>query len=73
MRDDDKIIKDFGDEWKESDYQSLNDEKLYENFEQYFSIFPWKSLPKIAKGWIWDVDLAGGLNSWHQELGHLTA
>mgnify|MGYP000144079646 CR=1 FL=1 len=40
MNDDNKVIKDFGDEWKAYDYQSFNNEKLFENFEQYFSKYP---------------------------------
>ena len=60
MRDDDKVIKDFGNEWKEYDYQSFNNKKLYENFEQYFSIFPWKSLPKNSEGF----DMGCGSGRW---------
>ncbi|MDB2324273.1 hypothetical protein N9W44_01770 [Alphaproteobacteria bacterium] len=46
MNDDDKVIKDFGDEWNEYDYQSCNNKKLLENFEEYFSIFPWNNVAK---------------------------
>ena len=45
-----KVIEEFGDEWLKFDCSSLNTKKLNENFNQYFSIFPWDVLPKDAFG-----------------------
>ena len=38
---DERVIKDFGEEWTKFDYSSIDTEKLKKNFDQYFSIFPW--------------------------------
>ncbi|WP_443645060.1 class I SAM-dependent methyltransferase [Candidatus Ponderosibacter sp. Uisw_141_02] len=60
MKADDKVIKDFGDEWKEYDYRGFDNEKLFENFKQYFSIFPWHKLAKNSEGF----DMGCGSGRW---------
>ena len=57
-----KVIEDFGEEWTKFDYSSINTEKLKENFDQYFSIFPWDVLSKDAVGF----DMGCGTGRWAQ-------
>ena len=57
---DKKVIEDFGDEWTKFDYVALDEEKLEENFHQYFDIFPWDILPKDAIGF----DMGCGSGRW---------
>ena len=57
---DEKVIKDFGDEWTKFSYESLDEAKLKENFDQYFGIFPWDLLPKDAVGF----DMGCGTGRW---------
>ncbi len=45
-----KVIEEFGEEWTKFDYSHIDVKKLNENFNQYFSIFPWDKLPKNAVG-----------------------
>ena len=59
---DEKVIEEFGDEWLKFDYSSINTKKLNENFNQYFSIFPWDVLPKDAVGF----DMGCGTGRWAQ-------
>ena len=59
---DEKVIEEFGEEWTKFDYSSINTEKLKENFDQYFSIFPWDVLPKDAVGF----DMGCGTGRWAQ-------
>ena len=59
---DEKVIKEFGDEWTKFDYSSIDTKKLNENFDQYFSIFPWHTLPKDAVGF----DMGCGTGRWAQ-------
>ena len=58
---DEKVIEEFGEEWTKFDYSSIDTEKLKENFDQYFSIFPWDVLPKDAVGF----DMGCGTGKWH--------
>ncbi len=57
---DEKVIKDFGDEWTKFSYESLDEAKLKENFDQYFGIFPWDLLPTDAVGF----DMGCGTGRW---------
>ena len=57
-----KVIEEFGEEWTKFDYSSINTNKLKENFDQYFSIFPWDSLSKDAVGF----DMGCGTGRWAQ-------
>jgi len=59
---DEKVIEEFGDEWTKFDHININKEKLKENFDQYFSIFPWDLLPKEAVGF----DMGCGTGRWAQ-------
>ena len=59
---DEKVIEEFGEEWTKFDYSSIDIEKLNENFDQYFSIFPWDVLPKDAVGF----DMGCGTGRWAQ-------
>ena len=57
---DEKVIKEFGDEWTKFDYETLDEKKLEENFWQYFNIFPWDKLPQDAVGF----DMGCGSGRW---------
>ena len=57
---DENVIKEFGDEWIKFDYSALDEQKLEENFWQYFKIFPWDKLPKDAVGF----DMGCGSGRW---------
>jgi len=43
-------VSGFGDEWSRFDQSELNEQKLRGQFERYFHIFPWESLPGNAEG-----------------------
>ena len=45
-----KTVKSFGDEWLRYDQSGMKKEEIIEMFKSYFSIFPWSSLSKFAKG-----------------------
>lgn len=57
---DEQVIKDFGDEWTQFNFESFDDAKLKENFDQYFEIFPWHLLTKDAVGF----DMGCGTGRW---------
>ncbi len=59
---DKKVIEEFGEEWTKFDYSHIDVKKLNENFNQYFSIFPWNKLPKNAVGF----DMGCGTGRWAQ-------
>jgi 2-polyprenyl-3-methyl-5-hydroxy-6-metoxy-1,4-benzoquinol methylase len=59
---DEKVIREFGEEWTKFDYSSIDNEKLNEEFEQWFNIFPWDKLPKDAVGF----DMGCGTGRWAQ-------
>jgi len=71
MNNDKDLIKDFGDEWARYNYTSFDVKKLAENFDQYFSIFPWCELPKNSEGF----DMGCGSGRWAKlvapKVGHL--
>jgi len=43
-------VSGFGDEWSRFDQSGLSMEELQAQFERYFRIFPWESLPDNAVG-----------------------
>lgn len=57
---DKEVIEGFGDEWTRFDQVAVSEMELKEIFENYFSIFPWNSLPKKATGF----DLGCGTGRW---------
>ncbi len=44
------VVSDFGDEWQRFDQSALTDSERKSQFEGYFSLFPWDSLPQDAVG-----------------------
>jgi SAM-dependent methyltransferase len=64
-------VESFGDEWGRFNQANLPDEEAQEIFSQYFSIFPWSSLPDNAQGF----DLGCGSGRWAkimiEKIGHL--
>ena len=59
---DETVIREFGEEWTKFNYSSIDTEKLSEEFEQGFNIFPWDVLPKDAVGF----DMGCGTGRWAQ-------
>ena len=59
---DEKVIKDFGDEWTLFDNSHINKNELFSVFNRYFSNFPWEALPKKAEGF----DMGCGSGRWAQ-------
>jgi len=57
---DKKTVEGFGDEWRRFDQSGLSQKEHHEAFQLYFSIFPWKKLPKDAIGF----DLGCGSGRW---------
>ena len=55
-----KVIKDFGSEWKNFDQSKLTENELINNFNQYFSVFPLHELDKKKEGF----DLGCGSGRW---------
>jgi ubiquinone/menaquinone biosynthesis C-methylase UbiE len=61
---DPKTVDGFGDEWTRFDQTGMRDEDTTHIFEKYFSIFPWKALPKDAVGF----DLGCGSGRWAMQV-----
>ncbi|MDP2736018.1 MAG: class I SAM-dependent methyltransferase [bacterium] len=53
-------VRSFGQEWAKFTQESLSDRERQEVFEQYFGIFPWKSLSSNAVGF----DMGCGTGRW---------
>ena len=64
MNKDQKVIEDFGDEWTDFTYENktIGQVELVKNFNQYFSIFPWKDISDQAEGF----DMGCGSGRWAQ-------
>lgn len=62
MNKDEKVIEDFGEEWTKYDYTNLDKENLFENFQQYFNIFPWDQISLESQGF----DMGCGSGRWAQ-------
>ena len=60
MNKDEKVIEDFGEEWTKYDYTNLDKENLFENFQQYFDIFPWGNISLESEGF----DMGCGSGRW---------
>src|SRR5437764_1256880 len=61
-------VKGFGDEWKRFDQSKLQNSELSEQFERYFAIFPWTTLPDNAKGF----DMGCGSGRWAKLVAERT-
>lgn len=59
---DDRVIKEFGEEWSKFTYAEVDKPKLKDNFDQYFDIFPWEALPHNSVGF----DMGCGTGRWAQ-------
>lgn len=57
---DKETVASFGDEWARFDQDALNDAELAVIFDDYFHIFPWKTLPKEPEGF----DMGCGSGRW---------
>jgi ubiquinone/menaquinone biosynthesis C-methylase UbiE len=55
-----KTIDSFGDQWSEFDQSYMPSREARKIFNKYFSIFPWKKLPKNAEGF----DMGCGTGRW---------
>lgn len=55
-----EVIKDFGSEWKNFNQSLLDEKELINNFNQYFSIFPFDELNNLKEGF----DLGCGSGRW---------
>lgn len=68
---DKSTVDSFGDEWGRFNQINLPDGEADAIFNQYFSIFPWNSLPKNSEGF----DLGCGSGRWAKivapQVGHL--
>lgn len=53
-------VNGFGDEWSRFDQSQLHESEHKEIFDEYFSVFPWQSLPENAKG----IDVGCGSGRW---------
>jgi ubiquinone/menaquinone biosynthesis C-methylase UbiE len=57
---DEDTVRGFGDEWTRFDHSSVDEASLAHVFEEYFSEFPWATLPSHAEG----ADLGCGSGRW---------
>lgn len=55
-----KTVEGFGEEWSRFDQTGMEAAELQEQFERYFSVFPWEQLPPNAEGF----DLGCGSGRW---------
>lgn len=55
-----KTVADFGREWNRFDQSKLDAAELQEEFDSYFSLFPWRQLPQTAVGF----DMGCGSGRW---------
>ena len=64
---DEKVIKDFGDEWSNFDQSVIKDKDLINVFNQYFGIFPKNFLNKNMEGF----DMGCGSGRWSKIVAPL--
>jgi ubiquinone/menaquinone biosynthesis C-methylase UbiE len=68
---DQKVIDDFGAEWARFDQTGLSPAEQQALFDDYFSVFPWSTLPPGARG----MDVGCGSGRWANlcapKVGHL--
>ena len=62
MNKDERVIKEFGEEWLKYNYNKVNRDKLFKNFVQYFEIFPWNIINNKSEGF----DMGCGSGRWAQ-------
>jgi len=55
-----KTVEGFGEEWSRFDQTGMSETELAEQFERYFAVFPFESLPAGAEGF----DLGCGSGRW---------
>ena len=55
-----KVIKDFADEWKRFDQSNLSNKELKKIFNDYFNIFPMERINKDSEGF----DMGAGTGRW---------
>jgi SAM-dependent methyltransferase len=59
-----QVVNDFGNEWQSMNQIDLPKEERFEIFKQYFSLFPWDSLPNDPVGF----DAGCGSGRWALEV-----
>jgi len=68
---DNATVASFGDEWSRFDQTGMSQAEAAEIFDDYFSVFPWASLPDNASGF----DMGCGSGRWARlmapKVGHL--
>ncbi len=57
---DKNTVKSFSDQWVRYDQSGMSNKEATKIFKNYFSIFPWKKLPKSAEGF----DMGCGTGRW---------
>ncbi len=62
MNKDERVIKEFGEEWLKYNYNKVNKDELFKNFVQYFEIFPWNIIDNKSEGF----DMGCGSGRWAQ-------
>src|SRR5688572_29268832 len=55
-----KTVEGFGEEWSRFDQSQMPETELNEEFDRYFAVFPFESLPARASGF----DLGCGSGRW---------
>lgn len=58
------VVAGSGDEWARFDQQAVPDAEITSRFEEYFSLFPWASLPANAEGF----DAGCGSGRWARHV-----
>ena len=53
-------VKSFSDQWVRYDQSGMDENEAKKIFKNYFSIFPWKKLSKLAEGF----DMGCGTGRW---------
>ena len=66
---DEKVVSDFGKEWKAFNHNEIDSSSLKSSYESYFSIFPFEDLPADAKGF----DMGCGSGRWAKFVSPLVA
>lgn len=57
---DQKVVKDFGNEWDTYHHRDITFQDIEKTFWQYFHLFPFKKLPQNAQGF----DMGCGSGRW---------
>jgi ubiquinone/menaquinone biosynthesis C-methylase UbiE len=59
-----RVVEGFGDEWSRFDQSELDETESKKIFDDYFSVFPWESLPPNPSGF----DLGCGTGRWAKHV-----